>query len=482
MLIYFSYGASGFSQVAESFWVKEKLGLQAEVLISISVWAMLPWTIKMVFGELGDSVAIFGSKRRAYVIIGAAFIALGFLILAALAGEWQIIKDSGLSKSFFYILSSILGSLGFVLQDVMADAMSTEVVKRHDENGNPRAKEEIEHDLGMVQLLGRLSLGFAGVMVAGAGGWLAKIISYESVFLLSLFIPLLSIIGVLFVKIEEAAKRNINWKILGGGIGYGVFVVTMGLLDIPYSQEIIFIFSLSIISYLLHSIIREFEPELQKKVLFAIIVIFTFRAMPGVGPSYGWWSIDILGFDEAFFGTLRQLSATISIVVIWFFADAITKKPINIVLLWLTILGTILSLPNISLFYGIHHWTEQAFGFGAKTIAILDTAAESPLGQISMIPLLTLVAIYAPRGQTAVWFSLMSSLLNLALIASNLGTRYLNKIWVVSREVKNADGSIKIGQNYQDLGSLLIASTLIGFIIPCLVIFIFMPVGKKNRS
>ena len=36
------------------------------------MWLSLPWTVKMVFGELVDSVPIFGSQRRSYILIGAA--------------------------------------------------------------------------------------------------------------------------------------------------------------------------------------------------------------------------------------------------------------------------------------------------------------------------------------------------------------------------------------------------------------------------
>ena len=43
-----------------------------------------------------------------------------------------------------------------------------------------------------------------------------------------------------------------------------------------------------------------------------------------------------------------------------------------------------------------------------------------------MIPLLTLIAIYAPAGHRATWFALMASLMNLALVAGELQTKYLN--------------------------------------------------------
>ena len=50
-----------------------------------------------------------------------------------------------------------------------------------------------------------------------------------------------------------------------------------------------------------------------------------------------------------------------------------------------------------------------------------------------MIPLLTLIAIYAPASHRATWFALMASLMNLALTAGALGTKYLNLIFHVDR-------------------------------------------------
>ena len=79
-----------------------------------------------------------------------------------------------------------------------------------------------------------------------------------------------------------------------------------------------------------------------------------------------------------------------------------------------------------------------------------------------MIPLLTLIAYYAPPGHRATWFALMASLMNLALVAAQLQTKYLNEIFVVDR-----------GQ-YDALGPLLIVgSWRLGFIIPVAAIVLF---------
>jgi hypothetical protein len=71
-----------------------------------------------------------------------------------------------------------------VLQDVIADAMTTEVVDRVRSDGTPRPKVEVERELGLVQVLGRLALWSGILSVAGLAGWLAQIWSYGTIFLL----------------------------------------------------------------------------------------------------------------------------------------------------------------------------------------------------------------------------------------------------------------------------------------------------------
>ena len=75
LMVYFAYGATGLVGVAQTFWIRKSLTWSPAELAALSVWFTLPWTIKMVFGGLVDSVPLFGSQRRAYVFIGAGLIA-----------------------------------------------------------------------------------------------------------------------------------------------------------------------------------------------------------------------------------------------------------------------------------------------------------------------------------------------------------------------------------------------------------------------
>jgi hypothetical protein len=318
----------------------------------------------------------------------------------------------------------------------------------------------------MVQVLGRLALSFGIFLVAGLAGWIASIYAYSTVFLMGLVIPVVSVSGALLISLKPVERLPIDWRILGGGLVYGAFVLTLAGTDLPYNQEIVFVVSMLVVCAMLYRVVRDLDQATKETIFYAALLIFIYRAAPTVGQGYTWFVIDVLGFDEAFQGTLNQIGAGLALLGMWLFSDAITRKPVPTVLLWLTVVTTLLSLPSLGLTLGLSDWTERVFGFGARTIAIIDTAAASPFAQLSMIPLLTLCAIYAPAGRRATWFALMASLMNLALVAGSLQSKYLNEIFVVGR------GS------YADLPFIMIWAIGIGFFVPLLAILAF---GRRLR-
>lgn len=96
----------------------------------------------------------------------------------------------------------------------------------------------------------------------------------------------------------------------------------------------------------------------------------------------------------------------------------------------------------------------EHIGFGARAIAIVDVSISSPFVQLSAIPMLTLIAVHAPPGRRATWFALMASLMNLALQAGGLITKYLNGFFSVERGA------------YENLGHLMIVATVISLLVP----------------
>ncbi len=459
LVVYFAYGALGLIDISRDFWVKESLHLSPADLASLGVWLGLPWTIKMVFGQLVDSLPFLGSQRRSYLVLGAGLMAAGLVVLAGAAGGWlAFMAPAGL-----YVLGNLLLVLGTVLQDVVADAMTTEVVDRVNPDGTPREEAAVQADLGMVQLLGRIALSLGMLSVAGLSGWLAQILARETVFLIALVIPVITLLAAAMARDEAHQSHALDWRILGGGLAFGAMVVALALVEVPFAQEIVFLLSMAVVIRMLALVTREVSAEHRRAILATSIIIFAFRATPSAGDGAFWFTLDELGFDEAFLGHLRQTWAILSVLALWLLRHQLTRHSVARVLFWLTLAGGVLSLPTIGLFYGVHHWTEAHLGFGARTIALVDSAAGGPFAQLGMVPLLTLVAFYAPPAARATWFALMASLMNLALVAGSLQTKYLNMVFTVGRG------------DYGQLGALLIVATLIGVALPLLALAIFRP-------
>jgi hypothetical protein len=216
-------------------------------------------------------------------------------------------------------------------------------------------------------------------------------------------------------------------------------------------------------------LIRFLPPEKRLMIVGTAIIIFTFRAMPSPGPGLTWFEIDQLLFNEQFLSILSLIASILTLVGIILLRPFMANNSIARIVVILSIAGAVLFLPSIGMYYGLHEWTAAYSGgiVDAKFIAIINTAVESPLGQVSMIPLLAWIARNAPVHMKATFFAVFASFTNLALSASALGTKYLNEVFVVTREVKDkVSDAIVTTADYSELGMLLITILLITLVMP----------------
>ena len=203
--------------------------------------------------------------------------------------------------------------------------------------------------------------------------------------------------------------------------------------------------------------------------------MFVFRALPGPGAGATWFSIDALGFDQQFISVLSLIGSTLTLLGMFIFRRFMAERSMAYIIGFLTLAGALLALPNIGLYYGVHEWTAPLTGgvVDARFIALIDTALESPLGQIAMIPMLAWIANSAPSTLKATFFAVMASFTNLALSARELGTKYLNQVFIVSREVRDqTTGEIVVAADYSQLGLLLITVAVIGLTAPFIAILL----------
>ena len=492
LMVYLAAGVSGLTAIVGTFFIKDYLNLSAAFLASLGFWAGLPWALKMPLGHLVDLIW----KYKGYLVgLGATVIAASLLIMYGLIGHTEFMA-SIMPVETWFVTSVILGPVGYVIQDVVADAMTVEAVPEQDENGDDIDPDQLKIMHTTMQTLGRFAIIGGTVLVSLANVILfsdvdrldtaARIDLYARIYLYALIIPAISIAGVILARLQHSYRNGriqklyhtptsqhqrpeINWSILLGSLVFVVFSLSVGTSGIGYAQEIVFAGSVGIILFLMKRLMRFLPPEKRLMIVGTAIIIFTFRAMPSPGPGLTWFEIDQLLFNEQFLSILSLIASILTLVGIILLRPFMANNSIARIVVILSIAGAVLFLPSIGMYYGLHEWTAAYSGgiVDAKFIAIINTAVESPLGQVSMIPLLAWIARNAPVHMKATFFAVFASFTNLALSASALGTKYLNEVFVVTREVKDkVSDAIVTTADYSELGMLLITILLITLVMP----------------
>jgi MFS family permease len=92
---------------------KDTYGLEPGYLQYLTGIIMLPWSIKIIYGILSDSVPIFGSRRRSYLYIGAVLQIFSMSMLSA-----HIVMSAELATVMLF-----LSNVAIAMSDVVLDSL-----------------------------------------------------------------------------------------------------------------------------------------------------------------------------------------------------------------------------------------------------------------------------------------------------------------------------------------------------------------------
>ena len=150
LMIYVAAGISGLTGIVGTFFVKDYLNLSAAFLAGLGFWAGIPWALKMPLGHLVD---LIWDKKNYMVFVGASLISLSLLIMYGLIihTEWM---STILTVETWFVISVLLSPIGYVVQDVVADAMTVEAVPLVDDDGENFSRDEIKLMHTTMQTLG----------------------------------------------------------------------------------------------------------------------------------------------------------------------------------------------------------------------------------------------------------------------------------------------------------------------------------------
>jgi hypothetical protein len=315
LMVYFAFGCSTVTAIVGTFFVKDFLDFSAAYLAGLAFWAGLPWALKMPLGHLVD---LIWRWKAILIYLGAGLVA-GSMVIMYLVLSAPEMMEALAPAGTWYILSFLMAPCGLVLQDAVADAMSVEAVPVRTADGSPVSEEASKAMHTTMQTLGRFALILGTVAVAGVNITLfsgieqmsaaEKAAIYAQIYLIGLIIPAISVSGVILASVQRwlglhetdrlpgAPRTKANpWYFIGGG-AFVAMTLLIGLTDVSYGQEIIFVGSMLIVGVLMRQLIAVLPRAQARMLVGTALIIFFFRAVPRPGDGITWFNIDILGFD-----------------------------------------------------------------------------------------------------------------------------------------------------------------------------------------
>lgn len=252
-LIYFfsPNGLAALPGLTVNFLLKDVLKMTATQAAYFGAVTILGWAIKPLWGIISDSLPIFGSRRKSYLILTTILAALIWFSLGQI--ENYTIRN--------LILLFTFSSLAYAFMDVLCDALMVEKGKPYNLTGR-------------FQSIQWTAVYAASIITGFAGGWVAENLKPQTVFSVNAVFPLI-ILGTALIFIKEnhlpEAKEEIRrtWHTLKESFG-------------------------------------------NKTLWLLAFFLFFWTFSPSFGAPFFYYAVDNLKFDKMFFGLAASIGAASS--------------------------------------------------------------------------------------------------------------------------------------------------------------------------
>jgi folate/biopterin transporter len=366
--VYFVQGALGLSRLAVSFFLKDELGLDAAQMALLSGAASFPWLIKPLWGFLSDSVPIFGSRRRSYLVLCGGLGALG----------WTALATPGVVSTPGAALAALMAtSLATAASDVVVDSLVVE-----------RARGEAAEKAGGLQSLCWGSSAVGSVASAYFSGSLVQAWGPRAVFALTAAFPLVTAAVAPLVR-DAPLPQPLP---AGGGeapSGIGASAVAAQARRLWAAAQ-------------------------TRSIWLPALFLFFWQASPSPDAAMFFFTTEELHFTPEFLGRARLAGALASLAGVGLYNAKLKAVPIKRIFRTTTLLGCALGLTQLILVTGLN----RRYGISDQLFALTDTVVLTVLGQVAFMPTLVLAARICPEGVEATLFAALMSVFNAAGVAS----------------------------------------------------------------
>lgn len=444
-LISFYAGVSTITDLAVSYYYKDKLLVNPSGLSQIMSAITLPWSLKPILGLLTDFCPIYGYKRKIYILL------CGFISFLCWMSMYYLLPSFSATSGFLFLIN-ICNSFSSVLSEAIVVELArsnTDRDKKLMEESNLETNTKPkDHAKEYVSLF--MIFKYCGVLLASfLKGSLVESIGIQNVFFIGGVLPLIVILaGVIMVdrninKKRENFEYNTNISnnqnnivisehneennlgnadlntnaIRNTNTEYNLIQNSNNnnnnnnnqddISHVPdFSEMVNFIFN--------------------KRVLVPIVFIILFMGMPSYSDPFFYFLTNKLHFTAVSLGKIAFCSTLGVLLGIYIYKSFFENSNFKCILIICTLLTFFFTFCANLLVLRIN----VQLGISDFLIVLFSNSILSMLGEIMLLPLLTLACNICPKNMEGTVFSIFMSALNFGGVLSNISgsfiTYYLN--------------------------------------------------------
>ncbi|ERM93486.1 hypothetical protein AMTR_s00004p00014350 [Amborella trichopoda] len=381
-MVYFVQGVLGLSRLAVSFYLKDDLHLDPAETAVISGVSAFPWLIKPIYGFISDSYALFGYRRRSYLVLSGLLGAVSWGLMATLV-----------NSKYNAALCILLGSLSVAFADVVVDSMVVE-----------RARGESQNTSGSLQSLCWGFSAFGGIVSAYFSGSLVDEYGVRFVFGITSFLPLMTSAVAVLVK-EQPQYDTLR--------GHSVSQSVQGLVENSRQH-----------------ILQLWVTVKQPNIFLPTLFVFLWQATPQSDSAMFFFITNKLGFTPEFLGRVKLVTSVASLLGVALYNGLLKNIPLRKIFFWTTIIGAGLGMTQVLLVTGLN----RQLGINDEWFAIGDSLILTVLSQASFMPVLVLAARLCPQGMEATLFATLMSISNGGSVAGGLIGAVLTQLFGITKD------------------------------------------------
>ncbi|KAG1695519.1 hypothetical protein DVH05_019676 [Phytophthora capsici] len=375
--VYFTQGIrSTLCSLGTSYYLNETLALPPAQSESLRATAAIPWVIKPLYGILSDSVPIWGTRRKSYLLIFSAISAAAYF---ALSTPGLITTYEGA------LVALVVASLGIAFCDVVIDGKVVEA-----------ARSEREDMAGNLQTLSWISLSVGSVLGSMVSGYALNTFGPLGVFFLSAVGPLCVVL--ISIKIPEE-------KYVPPG-------------DLSFFQTV----------------------QDQCRALASVVVdpicwrpmlwIFLSNALPpSVGEAMFSFKTAELGFSKSFLGFISTVGSFTLLGTTALYNAYFRDMPFRRMFFRIQLASACVSFAEFVLVSRLN----VAFGIGDRFFIFGDEILSDVVARLKHMPSLVLCAKICPPGIEGTMFALLMSIYNFSWSVASYGGSWLCNYLEISK-------------------------------------------------